>query len=123
MPRQPSPKSPRRINAISHAKLLRALVDGPATAHELAAESGLSEWTVASHLRSFEEELLVHVCGWEQDSLGRDQTAIYKWGKGKNAPKRAASNSEHCKAYRERKKQRELLHAMAGRIGQPRSEA
>lgn len=105
-----------RVNALAHAKLLRALLEGPATVHDLAEESGLTAWTVSRHLDAFLAERLVHVSGWQQDALGRDTTEIYTWGKGKNVPRKIPSNAENCARWRARRKQRELLRRMAGQL-------
>lgn len=92
------------INRLCYAKLIKYIIDQPATVHDLAAETGLHFVTVGRLMRMFKQEKIVHICGWEPDSRDRDVTAVYKFGEGRDKAKRRISSAVRTKNYRERQK-------------------
>jgi predicted ArsR family transcriptional regulator len=102
-----------RINALSFAKLVRCVVDDPATADEAAEETGLHPKTASRYLRALHRERLIHVCQWEKDALGRDRIPVYAFGSKRDRPKAKRTAAERHRAYRAQLK----LRAMLARVG------
>jgi hypothetical protein len=93
---------------ISYAKVLKALLEGPCTTHDLVEVSGIHLVTTQSLMRTFHRHKIVHIVAWEADRLGRDTTAVFKLGEGRNKARHkftAAERQARCQA----KKQRNLL--------------
>ena len=106
-----------KINAMSYAKLVAALIQCPATVQELADETGLHHLTVSIHVRALYKEGVVRIGGWDHDSMGRQQIKVWAWGKGEDAPKRAPqTNAQINRRTRARRKQREMVRLMAGQL-------
>lgn len=105
-----------KMSAVLQAKLLAMLVDAPHTVHELAAETGLHIITVSCYVRALRRERLVHIGAWEKDSMGRDCTAVWAWGRGRDKPRGKMTNAERRAAYRQRQAQRAVLQMMAGQL-------
>jgi hypothetical protein len=109
-------RPPIKINSLSYAKLIKHLLAVPATVHELAEETGLHHLTVALHMRALHAERLVHIGGWEQDSMGRDASPVWTWGAGRDKPRARKTSTERHRLYLERRKQAALLQRMAGQL-------
>lgn len=103
-----------KISCISMAIFLDYLVNTPATMHDIREQTGLCRHTCSRYLRAFHKIGLVHVSGWEPDSRGRDATPVFCWGPGRDVPRRKKSKAQVCREIRQRKKQAEVLAAMAG---------
>ena len=67
-----------RINALTLAKILRMLWDGPQTIGDMIEETGMHDCTIRNHLKALRRENLVYVCGWRMDSRGVPQVAVYR---------------------------------------------
>lgn len=113
-------RPPIKVNAMSYAKLVAAVVASPSTVHDLAEETGLHHLTVASHIQAMRRERLVHISAWEKDTLGRDAIAVWQWGHGRDRPRGRLTGAQRSAAYAERLRQRELVHRMAAALPQSR---
>ena len=89
-----------KINVLSYAKIFKMLLEIPATVHELSEEVGLHHVTVSRLMRCLHDNNVVHITAWEQDSRDRDTTPIYKFGKGRDKPRRKITGAERSKKYR-----------------------
>lgn len=92
----PSNKGKRiiKINAITQAKLIEALLDGVYTCAELAEVTGLHYVTVLQYTRELHRAKAAHICAWEKDDKGRDVIKIYKIGRGKDAKREKMTAAE-----------------------------
>lgn len=107
----------RRINAISAAKLMRALIDGPSTIHELTDACGLHLLTVRKYVLALRDEGVCCVAAWEQDNRG--VVCVHAYGLGDTdvpRPKPMVSNARRMRAYRVRNAQVKVLHSLAGTL-------
>lgn len=98
-----------KVNAMSQALLIKALVPGDLTIPELAEECGLHYQTVRQYLIHLHAAGAIHICRWDQDSRGRYLLRVYKLGPGKDAPRVYVGSSLRTKQYRERKRMAKLL--------------
>lgn len=94
--------SKHRVNHEAYAAVIKALLDHPQTAHELAEVSGLHIVTSQGLMRVFKRHKIVHVSAWDPDSLGRDVTPVFSLGKGRNVARRKKTPAERTAAYRAR---------------------
>lgn len=103
-----------RVSHVAVAKMVAAIVNGPATIADMACESGLSEQTVRGYVRALRKSRAVHVAGRELDSRGRQSIKAYAFGGKPDAqivPPR--SRAEIARDYRARKKMGALLGVFA----------
>lgn len=103
-----------RITHITLAKTLKMLLDGPATVHEIAEVTGVMPRTAAEWMRALRKESCVHISGWVPDSRGRDATAVFSLGKGKDKPRHRFTEAERQARRRARKKQAEIHKLIIG---------
>lgn len=97
-------KKPVRLGALSMAKVISALLEGPCSVLELMGLSGLSANTVHEYMRALRKEGVVHIGAWEKDSTGRESLRIFQFGPGKDVPRRKKSKAQIAKECRQRKK-------------------
>jgi predicted ArsR family transcriptional regulator len=83
-----------KINAITQAQLIKAMLDGTLTCQELAEETGLHYVTVLQYTRELHAAGAAHICLWEKDTLGRDSVKVYKIGEGKDAKRQKMTGAE-----------------------------
>lgn len=105
-----------KINAKLTIQLVKLLVYNEMTAHDIAEETGLHVNTVSRYVREMHKAKLAHIVGWEKDCLGRDATAVWKFGYGRDKPRSAVSAAERQRAYHKRLRQKEMIQRMAGAI-------
>ena len=98
-----------KINAITQAKLIEAMLDGVYTCQELADHTGLHYVTVLQYARELHRANAAHICAWEKDSRGRDVIKIYKIGRGRDAKREKLSGAERQARSRAAKKGRAAL--------------
>lgn len=98
-----------RVNALAQAHLVRLLLEGGVTCHDLAEEAGLHYVTVLQYVRALRKVGVVHVTGWLPDSLGRHTTMVLRLGKGKDAPRVRMTKSEKMQRYYKRQRDAKLL--------------
>jgi transcription initiation factor IIE alpha subunit len=94
-----------KINQETYARLIKYLLSNDATVHDLHNETGLHKVTVSRLIRTFRKHKLVHICDWEADKRGRDQTMVIKWGQGKDKKRFSMTSTERQRLCRERKKE------------------
>ena len=95
----------RKISHVALAKTMRMLLDGPVTAQEISEETGIHIVTAQEWMRSLRKEGCIHIGGWLPDALGRDTTAVYQMGKGKDKPRHKFTPAERQARHRARKRQ------------------
>lgn len=99
---------PVRLGALSMAKITRALLDGPCSINELKLVSGLNISTLHEYMRALRKEGVVHICGWERDSTGRESLRVFKLGNDKDAPRAKKSKALIARECRKRKQDAKL---------------
>ncbi len=104
---------PVRLGALSMAKVMRALMDGPCSIQELKIISGLSINTLHEYMRALRKEGVAHIGAWEKDATGRDSLRVYKLGNGKDAPRTRKSKAEVARDCRKRKQDAQLSQSFA----------
>lgn len=106
----------RKVNHMSTAKAVKLLMDAPVTPHEMADIVGLHLHTAGELLRSLHREGCVHISGWETDTMGRDCTAVYSIGAGKDVARRKKTGAQRQAEKRARVKAAQVLSMMAGPV-------
>jgi hypothetical protein len=93
-----------RNNVERAMQMMEALKANPCTLAYLAEISGLSTIAVARWLKSVRKT--VHISGYTEDARGRLFTALWVWGKGKDAPRPGPQKTpaERMQAVRERRR-------------------
>jgi len=104
----------RKISYVALAKTMKLLMDGPATAHEVSEVTGIHLVTAQEWMRSLHKEGCIHIGGWIPDGLGRDTTAVYHLGKGRDKPRHKFTPAERQARHRARKKQATLDKLILG---------
>jgi transcription initiation factor IIE alpha subunit len=97
---------PVKINAISIAKLMSALISGPCTDNELLEVSGLRFNTVNGYLRALRAEEVIYISGWEKDACNRDSIRVYAMGNRRDAKRSKKSKALIAREVRERRRLR-----------------
>lgn len=105
-----------RLNATLNAKMIKMLLYGGATVHEIADETGLGPETISRYCRELRKIKTAHIVGWGKSTRGADATAIWKLGRGVDVPRAVKPSSERSKAWRERQKQLQMIQRMAGQL-------
>lgn len=103
----PPPNKGRRIvkvNALTQAKLIEAMLDGVYTCYELADITGLHYATVLHYARELHRAKAAHIRQWEKDSRGRDAIKIYQIGRGKDAKREKLTDNERKTRWRQKQK-------------------
>lgn len=106
----------RKVNQLVMAQTIKLLMESPHTAHEIAEHTGIHIVTAQEWMRSLRKEGVVHIDGWIPDGLGRDTTAVYKLGKGRDKPRHKFTAAERQARYRARKKQAKVTKLILGDI-------
>lgn len=101
-----------KINCITQAKLIEALLDGVYTCAELAEITGLHYVTVLQYTRELHRAKAAHICGWEKDSLGRDALKIYRLGRGKDAKREKLTAAQRQQRTRDKQKAIQLANLL-----------
>ena len=102
-----------KINAISQAQLIKAMLDGTLTCKELAEHTGLHYVTVLQYTRELHAAGAAHICCWEKDIHGRDSIKVYKIGEGKDAKRQKMSAADRQARCRSKKHNLEMIQRMA----------
>lgn len=102
-----------KINAITQAQLIKLLLDGVYTCHELAEQTGLHYVTVLQYTRELHLVGAAHICAWDKDIKGRDAIKIYKLGEGKDARRKKMSSAQRQAKSRQKKFKLEMMQRMA----------
>lgn len=110
------PKNTRiiKINAITQAKLIAAMLDGIYTCEDLAELTGLHYVTVLQYTRELHREGAAHINSWEKDSRGRDSIKVYKIGRAKDAKRAKLTAAQRQARHRAKVKNLEMIALTAG---------
>jgi predicted ArsR family transcriptional regulator len=105
------PKTFRKINALTFAKLIAALRIGGMNYDELAEETGLHVNVIGRYCRALQAEGEAFIEFYADDSAGRPQRPCYKLGQGKDAQPRRRTRTEIQRRHRAnvRRKHEELV--------------
>jgi predicted ArsR family transcriptional regulator len=103
----------RKVSYVVLAQTIKLMLDGPITAHELSEHTGIHVVTAQEWMRSLHKEGVVHINGWLPDALGRDVTAVYKMGNGKDKPRHKFTAAERQARHRAKKRQLEMHRVLA----------
>jgi len=104
----------RRITHIVLAKTLKALLEGPASPQEIAEITGVRLATAQEWMRSLRKEGCVHIGGWLPDIRGRDATAVYALGEGRDKPRFRMTEAQKGKRYRDKKRALRIQSIITG---------
>lgn len=99
----------RKVNHLVMAQTIKLLLTGPITAHEIAEHTGIHLVTAQEWMRCLRKEKAIHISGWLPDSLGRDVTAVYTVGKGRDKERHRMTPAERTKRYRDKKRAHRAL--------------
>lgn len=99
-----------KVNAMSYAQLIKALMPGCFTLKELTQETGLHYLTVCEYTRELHKAGAVHITMWEKDSRDRDALRIYKLGPGKDATRSRLTQAQRQARARARQQMARLLN-------------
>lgn len=110
-----------KVNQDTYARLFKHLLASPITAHELVEETGVHIVTAQSLMRCLKKHKVVHIFGWEKDTMGRDATPIYKLGRGKDRPRERLSAAERQRRYKAKKKGLALQNVLFGGLNHEHS--
>lgn len=75
-------------NHLKAARLIKALIDGPATRYDLCNRADMGHKAVSLMLAALKAEGVIYIIDWERDAMGRAQKAIYSIGDGEDAPRK-----------------------------------
>lgn len=103
-----------KINRLTQAKLIEAMLDGVYSCAELADITGLHYVTVLDYTRELHRAGAAHICNWEKDSRGRDLIKIYRIGRGKDAKREKLTPAERQARLRAKRKTVEIVQMLAG---------
>ena len=112
----PSNKGKRiiKINALTQAKLIEAMLDGVYNCQELSEITGLHYVTVLQYTRELHRAKAAHICQWDKDSKGRDVIKIYRIGRGKDAKREKLTAVQRQARHRAKQKAQEVAKIMMG---------
>ena len=102
-----------KINAICQAQLIKLLLDGVYTCHELAEQTVLHYVTVLQYTRELHAAGAAYICAWEKDTRGRDAIKIYKIGEHRDAQRKKLTGAQRQAKSREKKFNLEMMHRSA----------
>lgn len=118
MPRPTPPNNTGRkiikVNALMMAQLMKHLMEGDYTCKELAEETGLHYVTVLHYTREMYREGVIHICKWDRRPDTKDPIRIYKFGSKPDAKKKIFTEAEKKQRYRDKKRQMDMIHRLAG---------
>ena len=93
-----------RINALTQARLIEAMLDGTMSLDELAEHTGLHRVTVQRYARELHRIGAAHIVQWEKDVRGRDSIRIFKIGRGRDATRNKLTQAERQARSRQKRK-------------------
>lgn len=105
-----------KMNAISFAKLVAAMLDGTMTKRELAEHTGLHYLTVCQYTRELHLQGAAHIALWEKDALGRDSMPVFQIGVGRDKKRHKDSQTDRAKKYRAKKNAMAVIQMMVGEV-------
>lgn len=101
------------------ASLIAELFKGQGTRYELAARTGLHRNYVSRLLMALKEQGCVYTIGWERDTTGRYQQAIFSLGFGDDVPRppRQTQRERDAKRYRKMKEAKKVENIKTTFVG------
>jgi predicted ArsR family transcriptional regulator len=93
-----------KINALTQAKLIEAMLDGTMSVSELAEHTGLHLVTVQRYTKELHRAGAAHIVQWEKDVRGRDSIRIFKIGRGRDATRNKLTQAERQARSRQKRK-------------------
>lgn len=113
-----SPATPKRkqvkVNSLSYAQLIKAMIPGDLTCQELADETGLHLVTVYQYARDLHAARAAHIARFDPDVRGRHTVKVYKLGAGKDAPRVRMTGAQRQARSRANRKAHELARVVGG---------
>lgn len=103
-----------KLNHITNARLVEAMLDGTMSCQELAEHTGLHYVTVLQFTRAMYRAGACHIHAWEKDGRGRDVIKIYKIGRGKDAKRQKLTAAERQATVRAKRAMQDLIRVTAG---------
>lgn len=95
---------------IVFAKAVQHFVRNPRViVADIVEATGVHETTAARLVHALHKERVVHITGWVEDTLGRDQTPVFTFGEGADVPRKKLTGAERNRNYRDRKRLAKLL--------------
>jgi hypothetical protein len=98
----------QRVNHQALALAVKRMMEGPTTAHNVVEVTGLHINTAYELMRTFHDNKVVHISGWEPNALGVDTTPIFTLGAGRDVKRRKASSKERSARSRRLKKEMQV---------------
>lgn len=105
-----------KVNAMAYAHLIKAMMPGDLTMHELAEETGLHYQTVRDYVNAMHKAGVAHITRFDPDSRGRHTVKIFQLGEGKDAKRIRMTQAERQQAHRARERVRMNPLLQLGRI-------
>lgn len=105
-----SPTKPLRLNALSAALMMRAMLDGPCTVGELEDACGLGRHSIWRYLRALRKVNVIRIAEWNSDALGRPQIPAFMVSGGNDVPR--PKQPRNRKSRRQQRYQRDVQLAM-----------
>jgi predicted ArsR family transcriptional regulator len=102
-----------KINAICQAQLIKLMLDGVYTCHELAEQTGLHYVTVLQYARELHAAGAAYICAWEKDSRGRDAIKVYKIGEHRDAQRKRLTAAQRQAKSRTKRFNLDMMQRMA----------
>jgi transcription initiation factor IIE alpha subunit len=103
-----------KVNAMSIALMIRALIDDEVTQHDLSALTGLHVVTIRRYVKAMERAGAVHVCSWDEDRRGRRVVPVYKIGPGKTAARVRMDRKIIRARYKAKQEALRMMQSFAG---------
>lgn len=105
------PDAPRSVTMLVFAKAVGHFVGNPRViVADIVEATGVHETTAARLVHALHKEGVIHITGWVEDTLGRDQTPVFSFGAGADAPRKKLTGAERNRNYRDRKRRANLLN-------------
>lgn len=102
-----------KINAICQAQLIKLMLDGVYTCHELAEQTGLHYVTVLQYARELHAAGAAFICAWDKDTRGRDAIKIYKIGEARDAQRKKMTAAQRQAKSRTKRFNMDMMQRMA----------
>lgn len=104
-----------KVNAMSYAIMVRYMLDGVYTCHELAEMTGLHLTTVYQYTRELHFAGAAHIAHFEPDARGRHNIKVFKLGTGKDAKRPRMTQVERQARHRAKVAAQQLSMVIAGK--------
>jgi hypothetical protein len=91
-----------KVNQEMYARIIKQLIRGQHTAHDIARDSGCHLVTAQSLLRCFRRNKIIHVSCWIKDTMNRDSIPVYRWGENEDCPRTKLTSAQRQSMYKMR---------------------